>query len=256
VTPVRLPCLLLALAAALAVPRTGAAQETGVITGVVVDSVDGAPLAGAVVQVPRQRLRAAADSLGRFVLRGVRRGTVEARVSRTGYETGEVVWELRGDTGHARVELAPAAIPLAEVRVQADALDALMASAASAVWTIGTAELTASTASDALQAIEDRVALRPVACRAVEASRVGGRGCYYVRGAPTRVCVLLDETRAPGGLEQLAGFPPSHVARIYVFRGGSVVAVYSRWYLKQAAGHHDRFRSIDYLATSECRLSA
>jgi hypothetical protein len=232
-----------------------AAQATGVITGVVVDSADGTPLSGALVQVPRQRLRAAADSGGRFVLRGVRRGTVEARVSRAGYEPADVQWELRTDSAAARVELTAAVIPLAEIRVQTDALDRLMQSAGSAAWTIGSSELDHSTASDALAAIEDRFALRPVACRAVEASRVTGRGCYLVRGTPTRVCVLMDETRAPGGLEELAAFTPAQIGRIYVFRGGSVVAVYSRWYLKQAARHHDRFRGIDYLTTSECRLN-
>jgi hypothetical protein len=80
----------------------------------------------------------------------------------------------------------------------------------------------------------------------------GGRGCYAIRDTPTRVCVLVDEARAPGGLEELAAFRPSEIGRIYLFRGGSVVAVYSRWYLKQAARAHETFRSIDLLTTSEC----
>jgi hypothetical protein len=233
-------------------PGIHAQARHAVITGVVVDSADDKPLRGAQVRVAGTDVRVATDSAGRFVLRGLGRGTLRASVERGGYEGIDVRWERTGDSTDVRVALVPTVIALAEIRVQTNALDVLMQSAASAVWTIGESALDGSTASDALRAIEDRVALRPVACRAVLASRSDGRGCYHVRGTPTRVCVLVDEARAPGGLEELAAFRPDEIGRIYIFRGGSVVAVYSRWYLKQAARKHETFRSIDYLTTSEC----
>ncbi|HET6765178.1 MAG TPA: carboxypeptidase regulatory-like domain-containing protein [Longimicrobiaceae bacterium] len=251
-----LPIVVVAVGVALTAARPAHAQVAGtargVLTGVVVDSADGKPLRGAEVRVQRLGLRVATDSAGRFVLRGLGRGAVQAKVDRGGYEGIDVRWERVADSAAVRVSLVPSVIALAEIRVQTTALDVLMRSAASAVWTVGESELEGSTASDALQAIEDRVGLRPVACRAVLASRTDGRGCYYVRGTPTRVCVLVDEARAPGGLEELAAFRPDEIGRIYIFRGGSVVAVYSRWYLKQAARKHETFRSIDFLTTSEC----
>ncbi|MDB4950976.1 MAG: TonB-dependent outer membrane protein SusC/RagA [Gemmatimonadetes bacterium] len=231
-----------------------AGQGTGaaVVTGVVVDSATGMPLPGARVDAARGRLRAVTDSAGRFVLRGVERGQGRVRVRRVGYADGAAEWELRGDSVRVKVALASAVIPLAEIRVVAEGLDAQVKAGASAVWTIGAAELAASTASDVLTMLRDRYTLRPVRCRVVEASRVGGRGCFYIRGTPTRACVLVDEVRAPGGLDDLVAYRPDEVGRVYVFRGGSVIAVYTRWYMKQVARDGAPFRTVDSMTTSEC----
>jgi hypothetical protein len=235
------------LSASLAVP---AAAQTGVVRGFVVDAQSGAPLPHAEVVSPGAHGRVTTDEEGRFVLRDVEKGTGAATVHRVGYDRALVSWELRGDTVEVVVPLPPIALALEEIKVTADRLDAVVQAAAYTVWRLDGQELAHSTASDAVSAIGDRFGLRPVPCRGLQTSAVSGP-CYRVRGTPQRVCVLIDEAPAVGGLDQLRGYAPADLARIYLVRGGTTVVAYTRAYLA-AAGPDARFASVEEMATTGC----
>ncbi len=102
--PVR---LLAAAASSVSILFSGgaavAAQETGSIVGVVVDSTVSAPLAGAVVAVLGTDVEATTDSLGRFTLGEVPAGAHQVTVF------------------HVRLQVLGASLPLANAEVRAGA---------------------------------------------------------------------------------------------------------------------------------------
>ena len=73
------------LALALAVPAAGFAQGTASVTGRVVDSTTGQPVAGARVAVVRSTTGTITDFNGRYALEGLSAGTITLRAQRIGF---------------------------------------------------------------------------------------------------------------------------------------------------------------------------
>ncbi|HET6765177.1 MAG TPA: hypothetical protein VFH27_15935, partial [Longimicrobiaceae bacterium] len=226
-----------------------------VVTFVVVDSASSEPIAGAAVSLPGIRGSARTDSLGRHVMRGGGVAVGRARVARVGYFPRDVRWNPAGDSAEVRVQLVSDRITLAEISVVAERLDEVISSTGNAVRTIGSAAISASRSRDALELIQDQTSLRPLRCRGPDASVAIGRTCYTARGRTTRACVIIDETPALAGLEDLTGVVTGDVGRIYVGHGGSVVAVYTRGFLKEAASRGRSLRNLDMLSSAFCARS-
>jgi vitamin B12 transporter len=82
-----------------------------------------APLEMVAVEVPALGIRAWTDGAGRFRFRGLEPGPYRLRLSRAGYAARLVEAEVRnGEEAWVEVQLAPAAVALATVRVTADAV--------------------------------------------------------------------------------------------------------------------------------------
>lgn len=99
-----------------------AAQDTGTAAGVVVNSFDGAPLAGVTVTARGTTLATQTDSTGRFELKNIPPGDQVLRISKSGFAT-TVVTEVRviaGQTTPVNGNLRPEFYELEEFEVTAE----------------------------------------------------------------------------------------------------------------------------------------
>lgn len=108
----KLAAMVLAIAVA---PEWSDAQQS--VSGVIVESVSGQPLAGAQVVVTGTQLRAIADEAGRFRLVGVTGPTVTLRVTMLGYTP--IARAVQVDDPNIRIELERAAVGLEGVIITA-----------------------------------------------------------------------------------------------------------------------------------------
>jgi TonB-linked SusC/RagA family outer membrane protein len=96
--------------------RLHAQAASGAISGRVTDAVAGTPLVGASIRVTGTQIGAQTGDDGRFIVRGVRPGTVDLQVNRIGYEVKHAsATVVAGETAVVNVTLAQAAFSLAEV---------------------------------------------------------------------------------------------------------------------------------------------
>lgn len=108
----------LALALALAVPSLLSAQQTGSVTGTVVDATNRAPLSGAQVSIEGTQRGALSDARGRFLILQVPTGPQTVRVTYIGYASQ--TQEINVGAGQAATvdfELQISAVTLDEVVV-------------------------------------------------------------------------------------------------------------------------------------------
>jgi TonB-dependent starch-binding outer membrane protein SusC len=108
----------LALAGLLASPGLLTAQDTGSVTGTVIDAVNRQPIAGAQVSVEGTQRGSLTEARGRFLILGVPAGTHTVRVTFLGYGTQEQqVTVAAGQTAQTAFELQISAVTLDEVVV-------------------------------------------------------------------------------------------------------------------------------------------
>jgi TonB-linked SusC/RagA family outer membrane protein len=107
---------LAALAGTLAAGSASAQTQQGIITGRVTDSVSGQPIAGALVSVVGTTLGAYSNNEGRYTIRGIGAGRVEARVLRLGYaEVRLPVTVAAGQTATLDFQLRAVAMSLSPI---------------------------------------------------------------------------------------------------------------------------------------------
>ncbi len=109
---------LLAIGAALLVPRLGAAQELATVQGTVTDAATGTPISDARVSIAGTQLQSSTDVRGAYRIPGVRTGAVIVQVRRIGYRAADVAVNLTsGQTATTNAQLTTTAITLDEVVV-------------------------------------------------------------------------------------------------------------------------------------------
>ncbi|MGQ0712301.1 MAG: SusC/RagA family TonB-linked outer membrane protein [Gemmatimonadaceae bacterium] len=107
---------LVALLAAALAPQRLAAQATGAIGGLVVDSTNRQPIPGVAISIPGTGHGTITDEAGRFSMRAVPAGTVTLRAQRLGYgPTEQTISVVSDQTAVANFTMAPIARVLAEV---------------------------------------------------------------------------------------------------------------------------------------------
>lgn len=118
-TAVSVPAALAALLGVLLLPSGPlAAQETGAISGTVVDANRDAPLGLARVEIPRLDRRTLADERGRFRFGEVPAGTYSVRVEYLGFETTvREVTVLSGEVVTVEILVTPRPISLEDLEV-------------------------------------------------------------------------------------------------------------------------------------------
>jgi vitamin B12 transporter len=200
--------LLLATAALLASAPL-AAQRPGEVTGRVVEAGTGAPVEMAAVEIAELGARARTGPDGRFRLAGVEPGRWRLRVTRAGYAAADAHAEVRAaEDAWVEVRLAPAALTLEAVRVEAEAPDGTA---------IARAEIERSGARD----VGELLARVPGVV--VRAASPGGPSTVSIRGsAADEVLVLVDGVPANDpvtGAADLSALPASSVESVTVLPG-------------------------------------
>ena len=96
------------------------AEDSGTLTGLILDADSEEPVEGATVVLPGLRRMVSTNSLGRFTIPSLPPGTVAMEVTRLGYAEvdGEVSIEP-GETTETRITMATEAIPLDPITVVA-----------------------------------------------------------------------------------------------------------------------------------------
>jgi TonB-dependent starch-binding outer membrane protein SusC len=108
----------LAFAGLVALPGLLAAQQTGSVTGTVIDAVNRLPIAGAQVSVEGTQRGSLTDARGRFLIVGVPAGTHTVRVTFIGFGTQtQQVTVAAGQAAQVAFELQISAVTMDEVVV-------------------------------------------------------------------------------------------------------------------------------------------
>ena len=220
------PLAALALAGSFLLPSIAVSQTPAPqfeVRGHVLDAATGAPVEGAVVELRDVRRKAAADSAGEFVVRGVVAGTHHWVITRLGYAAWEEDAEVADGDDEFTIRLLPRAEVLEGITAVADRLSLRRNASGVTVHTLERTDIKLTAATDALQLVGDRLALHAVPCAGEGAT--GGLSCAWVRGELIPVTVYIDEQRAVGGLGDLAYYLPQELYAIEVYQGGAMVRV-------------------------------
>jgi outer membrane receptor protein involved in Fe transport len=117
-SPARTVVALLVTLAALGLAAGLEAQAPGSFSGSVVDDLNGTPLFGAIVSLPKANLQATTDANGLFSMAGVPTGPQEVKFEAHGY-VGVVERIVVADADFMQVRLDPMAAVLDEIMVMA-----------------------------------------------------------------------------------------------------------------------------------------
>lgn len=211
----------IALALAAAVPA--AAQQTGEITGTVLDSASGQPLPGAQVLIPGTRLGTPVNSLGHYTLRNVPAGTATVRVQRLGYSfAARTVTVTAGASVTVDFRVAARAVLLNRV-VAVGYGTQKEEQITSAVSSVDAADFVQTPARDAASLISGKVPGLAVTTPSGDPrsrTEISLRGATTLIG-PTSPLVLIDGI--PGDLNTVA---PQDIQSISVLKDASAAAIY------------------------------
>ena len=239
---------------ALAGPRPAPAQAAGEtevrFEGQVVDTYQGEPVPGAVVQLPEARradgsaLATVTDDAGRFGISGVPPGPTRVEVSRIGYAPLTQVLEIR-EGGFVEAALIPKPLVLEGIEVYVDRLESRLRSLPFATTTFEETALRFAPDLNVADYLGSQPGFEFVPC--FQGSSEGSlftrrRDCIRMRGTtPQRPRVFLDDAPAFGGVQELATLPTAEVYRVEVIRGCGQIRVYT---LSYAEGRASRRRPL------------
>ena len=243
--------LILTLAAAA--PLAAQAPSRTLLLGQVIDGESKGPLAAATVRVMEANQTVSTGADGQFQVR-VPPGTYNVTIHRLGYETALETWEVSGTSLDVGIlELAPDAVRLAALEVTADRLErSRLASGFSSHAYLET-DLATSSFPNALEFIEARQSMTRVPCGSLATG--GPPDCVRVRGEPVKVCVVVDEGPAPGGITALETFQTRELARINVYRGGSFIQIYTNSFMRSKGDRDWEPKAVEVQMISFCRMS-
>jgi hypothetical protein len=237
-----------------ALPSAARAQTSsaGGVTGRVVDTKSGAPLADAVVRLVRTPYDTRTDADGRFTLH-VPPGQYTAVVDHPAHEPATEIWWLGSELLSITVALEPREFALDTVRASSrDPRDLSIrvktwSGEAPIVWDEEALENSGSGSVAEFLIRQLRLVRTP--CRSsstaplmFDAWRDDFDECVRIRGSVRNVCVAMDDAALPGGLAVLANYRPADLARISAFRGGEFVLIYTKQFFHNAKYY--RFRPL------------
>jgi len=192
----------------------------GVIRGRVRARRDGAPLAGATVQLVGLARGVHADSVGAFALTGLPPGAYEVLVTHIGFEParqGVTLGERASAAPHLDVRLKTSSVGLSGVVVTAARRPQSLARSPLSIAVAQGADLTSRNAFTLASAIKQVPGVSQVG------SHVNIRGSSgFSRGVGSRVLLLLDGTpllSADSGEIKWDVIPPGQVERVEVVKG-------------------------------------
>jgi TonB-dependent starch-binding outer membrane protein SusC len=237
------------LVAAVFIAAPLAAQETGSITGTVVDISGGAPLNGVQVSVVGTNLGGLTDQRGRFLLQNVPAGQQTIEVVYIGYRTEQqAVTVAAGQTAEANFQLGVSAVTLDEVVVTGTGGASEKKELGATVATVSVAavqeKVPVSDVSSVLQARIPGVrsigtvggvgASRDLRIRGTSSFELGQRPVIYIDGI--KVDNRQEEWQGMGtsccsysggaGTDRLSDLNPNDIERIEVIKGAAAGTLY------------------------------
>ncbi len=216
------------------------------LTGQVIDTYRGMPVAGAAVRVEgAERADGSAlvdvtDASGRFAIADVPPGPNPVLVSRLGYVDLAQVLDVR-EGQFVEIAVIPKPVVLEGIEVYVDRLESRIRGLSAATLAFDEAALKTSPDLSVAQYLDSRPGLEFVPCFANGSS--GGvfaqrRDCLRARGGmPIRPRIYVDDAPGFGGVRELASLPSREVYRVEVIRGCGQIRVYTIAYVEGAAAH-------------------
>ena len=231
----------LAILAALAIALPAAAQQKVAVTGVVVDSASGAPVAGAHLNLGRRGI-VVTDRSGRFDLGRLPTGEQSFVASGLGYDEEIVTVDVAPEMQPLRLTLAANPVELAEIKVQVDRLQSRRRAAATSVQVLTSADMVSGIGLNTRDVVLQRAMLSVVSCqRGVGLSLsqpYAGSTCVSSRGGTAQPMVYIDEHPSIAGLDELEAYNPDEIYMVEVYGGGRQVRVYTNWFMELSGRRH------------------
>lgn len=233
--------LLAAFAVMALLPSPARAQETGTVSGTVVDAATQQPLAGVQVYVAGSSRSAMSDQQGRFLILNVPAGSHEVRASLIGYSQGsQRVTVEAGQTATVSFVLSVTAIGIDELVITATGQQQRRRESGSAITTLSTEKLELAPVTNMSQLIQGRVAGATIMQSAGATGsgarvRIRGANSMSLSNAPL---LIVDGVRvessesslgfgvggqAPSNLNDLN---PDDIESIEILKGPAAAALY------------------------------
>lgn len=238
--------LLVALVGALlAVPGNVLAQETGTVTGTVVDSTTSEPLPGVNTIIEGENIGAATDQDGQFEISNVPAGEQVLVVSFVGYQTKRRPIEVQANsTINLRIRLASQAVGLEDVIVTALGVEREERAVATSVQQIGGADLAQTDNENFINALKGKVAGASIK----SSNTMGGSSNIVLRGyssisGSNQPLIVVDgivinnrrgtdsgfQNQGYGGFDYgnaASSINPNNIESMSVLKGPSAAALY------------------------------
>ncbi len=235
-----------ALFLALALPAASAQAQAGkpprrIITGVVVDSATGKPLAGAAVDLGKREV--VTDSAGRFRLPDVAEGAVRLSAWQLGYGDRDVDLTVGEGMAPVQIALAPDPVKLKAITVMADRFKSRRNSVPYSVQAYDRNALLTSGEFNMRDFLEYHGAMMARDCVGGEPSlgggpfhssfgwnATGGGLCVLVRGRWVEPQVWIDER--PAFSDELLNYAPGDIFLVEVYGRGRMIRAYTDWWVE------------------------
>lgn len=214
------------------------AQETGRVTGQVVDAATNRPLAGVQVFIPTAGIGNLTDQDGRYVLQNVPPGEVTLTAQLVGFRSGEqTVTVVAGEVATANVQLAQTAIELDEIVITGAGVATERRKLGNTIASINADEVRSAAVTDASQLLAGReagVAVLPTGGYTGEGARIRIRGSSSLSQNNEPV-IYVDGIRmdnsgtmfAPqGNPSKLDDIPPEAIERVEILKGAAAATLY------------------------------
>jgi TonB-dependent starch-binding outer membrane protein SusC len=232
----RLPVVAALLGLGLAGPV--AAQETGRITGRIVNANTNRPLAGVQVFVPPTGIGNLTDQDGRYLLQNVPAGTVTLTAQLVGFRQGEMaVTVTGGQTTTANLQLAETAIALEEIVVTGAGVATQRKKLGNTIASIDAEKAQSAAVTDVSQLLAARepgVSVLPSGGYTGQGARIRIRGSSSLSQLNEPV-IYIDGIRmdgsstsfnTQGNASKLDDIPPESIERIEILKGAAAATLY------------------------------
>jgi hypothetical protein len=206
----------------------GQTPDGATVTGVVVDAITGAPLAGSAVRIDGLERSTTTGPNGEFQLRGVPPGRRLIIVRQLGYVQLREALVVQSDGGPLRLELQPDPVMLQAIRVQLDRFERRRAASGRAVRAFDRRAIMAAPVGAMDQWVSSRGGLSIRPCPDPMDF------CVLRRGRRVRVTVFIDDQRAIGGFDDLIHYDPADIELVEIWDGRQI-RVYTQQYVARRA---------------------
>jgi len=220
------------IAAACLAAAPAAAQRASV-SGQVIDTHSGQPVAHAAVHVGNNRTTVVADAQGRFTVDHLRPGSRAIWAEAPGYSARMGLVEIPDGPVQVRVEMQGDPVRLATLEVTTSRFDRRARAFAGSVRVFTQADLASMWYPNVAQLLDSRARVAATLCPGY--SSFGRLDCVYTRGSTAQSRIYVDEAPWLGGQETLMDLHLPSIARVEVYGGGRQVRVYTRQFMNWAS---------------------
>jgi TonB-dependent starch-binding outer membrane protein SusC len=213
-------------------------QQTGRVTGRIIDATTNRPLVGVQVFVPPTGIGNLTDEDGRYLLQNVPAGAVTITAQLVGYKQGETSVTVRaGETMVANLQLSETAIALDEIVITGAGVATQRKKLGNTIASIDASKANTAAVSDVSQMLAARepgVSVLPSGGYSGQGARIRIRGSsslsqlnepvIYVDGI--RMDGSATSFNTQGNPSKLDDIPPESIERIEILKGAAAATLY------------------------------